>query len=128
MQVNDVTDSRWPAALDLLDSGETWIGLGDLVLCCDLATERTRGRLHVEFPCRFDPLRGDGPAPDRLGHVATAGLARARELIGTACDVDPRFATLVARSDVLYEFVHDYGMGTLLVATARPEGPLTWKQ
>jgi len=26
------------------------------------------------------------------------------------------------------KFVCDYGMGTLLVATARPSGPLTWKQ
>lgn len=49
-------------------------------------------------------------------------------MIGSSCGTDQRFATLVAESDVLYEFVYDYGMGTLLVATARPEGPLTWKQ
>jgi hypothetical protein len=33
----------------------------------------------------------------------------------------------VAESDVLYEFMYDYGMGTVLVATARPTGQLTWK-
>ena len=114
--------------MDLLESGETWIGLGDLVLSCDPARDRYRRRLHVEFPCPVDPLRGDGPAPDRLGDVATSGLTRARDLIGGSCAADPRFAAFVGDSDVLYEFVYDYGMGTLLVATARPEGPLTWKQ
>lgn len=128
LQVNAVVDSRWSAALDLLESGETWIGLGNLILSCDAATAKTRRRLHVEFPCLSDPLRGDGPAPDRLGDVASDALVRARDAIGSACHADRRFSTLVADSDVLYEFVYDYGMGTLLVATARPEGPLTWKQ
>ena len=82
----------------------------------------------MEFPCPLDPLRGDGSAPERLGGVATTALTRARELIRSASKADPRFAALVADSDVLYEFVYDYGMGTLLVATARPDGPLTWKQ
>ncbi|HEX3929827.1 MAG TPA: hypothetical protein VHW64_03935 [Nocardioides sp.] len=116
------------AALDLLESGEAIVGLAELALCCDPATERTRRRLHVEFSCPFDPLRGDGPTPDRLGGVATTALTRARELIGDAVKADSRFAALVADSDVLYEFVYDYGMGTLLVATARLDGPLTWKQ
>ena len=107
LRINAVTDNRWPTALDLLEAGETWIGLGELVLSCDLATERDRRRLHVEFPCLFDPLRGDCPAHERLGDVALAALARARELVDTACDADPRFATLVADSDVLYEFVYD---------------------
>ena len=123
-----MTDSRWSVALDRLESGETSIGLGDLVLSCDPATDLSGRRLHVEFPCLVDPLRGDRPAPDRLSDVATAALARARELVGGACEADPRFAVFVADADVLYEFVYDYGMGTLLVATARPEGPLTWKQ
>lgn len=128
LHVDGVTDRRWVAGLDLLESGEATIGLAELALSCDAATERTRRRLHVEFPCPLDPLRGDGPTPDRLGGVATNALTRARELIGDAVKADSRFAALVADSDVLYEFVYDYGTGTLLVATARPDGPLTWKQ
>jgi hypothetical protein len=128
MHVEAVTDSRWAVALDLLESGETSIGLADLVLSSDPATDQVGRRLHVEFPCPVDPLQAGGPPSARLGDVADAALTRARGLIGTACDAAPRFQALVAHSDVLYEFVYDYGMGTLLVATARPSGPLTWKQ
>jgi hypothetical protein len=128
LQLNELAGSRWSAALDLLEAGEGTVGLGDLLLFSDLGSGQTSRRLHVEFPCPFDPLRGDGPAPDRLAHVANTALARARDAIAGASDVDARFAALVTGSDVLYEFVYDYGVGTLLVATARPEGPLTWKQ
>jgi len=128
MHLETVNDQRWVAALELLESGEAVIGLGDLVLSCDLATDRVGRRLHIEFPCPSDPLQAGAPPSIRLGGVANSELSRARALISSACDADPRFQALVADSDVLYEFVHDYGMGTVLVAAARPSGPLTWKQ
>lgn len=126
MHLEATTDSRWAVALELLESGQTWIGLADLVLSCDPATDRVRRRLHVEFPCPVDPVYAGSPPSARLGDLANAALNRARELIGTTCDTDPRFRTLVAESDVLYEFA--YGQRGLLVATGRPSGALTWRQ
>jgi hypothetical protein len=40
---------------------------------------------------------------------------------------DACFQALGAESDVFYEFVYDYGMGSVLVATAGPLGPLRWE-
>jgi hypothetical protein len=64
---------------------------------------------------------------EQLHALGNHDLEEARGLIQSACEKDVRFAALVADSGVVYEFVHDYGMGTLLVATARRSGPLDWK-
>ena len=69
LHVDAATGTRWSVALELLESGESPIGLGHLDLSADPATDRAGRRLHVEFPCLADPLRGDAPAPDRLGAV-----------------------------------------------------------
>lgn len=98
-----------------------------MILSCEAATGRADRRLHIEFPCPFEPLSARGPARERLSQPAERSLGEARELIDSAREASARFAALLASADVLYEYVHDYGMGTLLVATARPTGPLTWK-
>jgi hypothetical protein len=64
---------------------------------------------------------------EQLQAMGNRALEAARSLIQSVCDEDARFAALVAGAGVVYEFVHDYGMGTLLVATARRSGPLSWK-
>lgn len=56
--------------------------------------------------------------------VAPRRVSRPAE---SATASDARFAALLQQSDVFYEFVHEHGMGSLLIATARPSGPLTWK-
>jgi len=78
--------------LDILAAGgEGAIGLGDLTLFSDPATERAVRRLHVAFPCPSDPLEGDMPTSERLGDVGDTALARARALVGRACQADSRF-------------------------------------
>jgi hypothetical protein len=113
--------------VDVLESGEASVGLAELVFACDPSTQREGRRLHVEFPCRSDPLGAGGSARERLGALGEHELARARKVVQDACDADTRFATLVEQSNVIFEYVYDYGMGTLLIATARPSGPLTWR-
>jgi hypothetical protein len=126
MQVDSVGGPRWAAAMDVLKSGEASVGLAELVFASDPATEREGRRLHVEFLCRSDPLGAGGSARERLSAMGEHELVRARKVVQDACDADARFATLVEQSNVIFEYVYDYGMGTLLVATARPSGPLTW--
>ena len=64
---------------------------------------------------------------EQLHSLGNRDLEDARSLIQSVCEEDSRFAALVADSGLVYEFVHDYGMGTLLVATARRSGPLNWR-
>src|SRR5450755_2335058 len=113
--------------MDLLDSGEASGGLAELVFASDPVTEREGRRLDVEFPCLSDPLGSGGPARERLSAVGEHELARARKVVQDACEADARFAGLVEHADLIFEYVYDYGMGSLLVGTARPSGPMTWR-
>ena len=61
---------------------------------------------------------------ERLHALGEHHLKAARTLIASVCKKDSRFGALVAESGVGYEFGHDYGMGTFLVATARQKGSL----
>lgn len=127
LSVDQLDGPRWELALDLLQRGEAAVNLRGLVLRADTATAKTGRRLHVEFDCPFDPSQVGKSPHDRLESVARHDLQEARQTIQTACDEDERFATLVADSGVVYEFVHRYGMGALLVATAGRSGDLSWR-
>jgi len=78
MHLEAVSDPRWAAALDLLESGEAAIGLSDLTLSCDPATDRIDHRLQVEFPCLVDPVSGGAPPSSHFAEVARSSLGRAR--------------------------------------------------
>ncbi|GAA0950601.1 hypothetical protein GCM10009554_50770 [Kribbella koreensis] len=127
IQVEGVDDPRWAVALELLVSGEAAIGLSGLRLSSDPPTPAAGRRLQIEFPCPVDPVRGHAPPSSYLAELARSSLERARALIANASAGDSPFRMLVAESDLLYEFVYDYGTGTLLLATARPTGPLDWR-
>ena len=127
LSVESPAGSRWDLALDLLERGEAAVGLGNLLLRSGPATPKAGRRLHVEFACPSDPALSMESRREQLHALGTRDLEDARRLIQSVCKKDSRFAALVADSGVVYEFVHDYGMGTLLVATARRSGPLDWK-
>lgn len=118
---------RWELALQLLRDGEQAVEVRGLVLNTDPPTAKAQRRLHVEFECPFDPSQvGKGPH-ERLRSVAERDLSQARAVIAEVCAEDERFAALVEESGVVYEFVHRYGMGALLVATAGASTDLTWR-
>ena len=124
--VDRLDGPRWELALNLLRSGGGAVNLNGLVLSTDPATPATSRRLHVEFECPFDPSLVNRAPHERLRVVAEDDLGRARATI-EACSMDERFSALVAGSGVVYEFVHRYGMGSLLVATAGQTGDLSWR-
>jgi len=127
LSVESLDGPRWELALELLERSEAFVVVRGLTLNTDPPTAKTARRLHIEFDCPFDPSQV-GKAPDeRLRLFAERALAAAREIITSAGDEDDRFAALVAESGVVYEFVHRYGMGALLVATAGRSGPLSWR-
>lgn len=127
LSLDTLDGPRWELALDLLQRGEGAVNLRGLVLRTDPATAKARQRLHIEFDCPFDPSQVGKSSHDRLESVATQDLEGARHTIETACAEDERFADLVADCGVVYEFVHRYDTGSLLVATAGRAGDLSWR-
>ena len=127
LNVKVLEGPRWDLALHLLQTGEGAVGIGELVLTADPATEKAGRRLHIQFPCPFDPSQVGKLSNDQLRSLGIRDLELARETVSSACVVDPRLAALVADSGVVYEFVHQYGMGGLLVATAGRTGDLSWR-
>lgn len=125
--VDRLDGPRWELALDLLQNGGGGVSLNRLVLSTDPATAATGRRLHVEFECPFDPSLVNQANHERLRFAAEDDLSSARATIDSACGRDERFSALVAGSGVVYEFVHRYGMGSLLVATAGRTGDLSWR-
>ena len=127
LSVERLEGPRWDLALQLLRDGEAAVRLRGLVLNGDPPKAKTQRRLHVAFDCPFDPSQvGRGPH-ERLKSVAELDLREARDVIARTCADDQRFATMVEESGVVYEYVHRYGMGALLVATAGASGDLNWR-
>jgi hypothetical protein len=127
LSVDTLAGPRWELALELLEKRDGIVNLRGLLLYTDPPTAKVGQRLHVEFDCPFDPSQVGKAPHEQLKSIAERELRNAREIIAAACDEDDRFASVVAQSGVVYEFVHRYGMGGLLVATAGRSGDLTWR-
>jgi hypothetical protein len=127
LTIDDATGPRWDAAIQLLANGEAPIQIGVLVLSSDPASANEPRRLHVEFDCPYDPSQVGKAPQERLGLVAQRDLDAARQSVDDLCRADERFATLMAESGLVYEYVHRYGMGALLVASAGATGDLNWR-
>jgi hypothetical protein len=127
LTIDRLEGSRWDLALQLLETGEGAVNLRGLVLRVDQATPKSGRRMHIEFECPIDPSQVGRAQHERLAHAAERDLQAARETIGLACRADERFAALVSDSGLVYEYVHRYGMGALLVATAGQSGEMSWR-
>ena len=98
-----------------------------LVFQADPETATSTRRVHIEFDCPFDPSQVGQAPSDRLRAIGARQLDEARQIVAALCAADDRFTTLIEGSGVVYEFVHRYGMGALLVATAGRSGDLSWR-
>lgn len=127
LSIDRLDGPRWELALPLLETGDGAVNLRGLVLRVDLATAKTGRRMHIEFECPFDPSQVGRAQNERLSSLAQQDLQAARQILEMACRENERFAVLVADSGLVYEFVHRYGMGALLVATAGRSGDLSWR-
>lgn len=66
--------------------------------------------------------------PDRVSEeMARAAMARAVSQIQAIVATDPRLGELLDRFGSVYEYVHDCGMGRVLVAVSQGEGDLVWR-
>jgi len=120
LNVSAADGDRWELALNLLETGDAPVRLGSITLCRDVGAPNADGHIHIEFPCLHDP---DRITPEAGAH----DLDSARSVVQAASAADHRFALLLHRFGFIYEYVHDYGMGGVLLATAREDGSLTWQ-
>lgn len=127
LSIDRLDGPRWELALQLLATGDGAVNLHGLVLRVDPATAKTGRRMHIEFECPFDPSQVSTAKNERLASLAQQDLQAARQTLEMACREDERFAALVADSGLVYEFVHRFGMGALLIATAGRSGDLSWR-
>lgn len=123
--VDETEGQRWRAALEILAEGGyiVWRGMG-LTLRANIGKGRPRvgPRLFVRVMSIWEP---EHVSPAR----AESELRRAQAELEELKSESPAFATLVSGRPVSYELLHDYGMGTVLLATWTDKGfEYKWKR
>ena len=110
--------SRWDLALELIESGEAAVRLGEVEIRRDVAGPSAGGVIRMT-------MRVDERAHREQGQ---ASLLRGRRIVDQAASVDPRFARLLDEHGYRWEIVDDYGMGTTLLGEADGRGgDLLWR-
>lgn len=125
LAVDEAAGQRWQAALEILAEGGyiLWRGIG-LTLRAHIGKGRSRirPRLFVRVSSAWEP---DLLTPLR----AEAELRHAQAELQELKTESPDFARLVSGRPVCYELLHDYGMGSVLLATSSEEGfEYRWKR
>jgi hypothetical protein len=116
LHVSELSGARWVLAKSLLDSGEAPVLLGNVQLWRSTSGPEADGRISVS-------VRVGERAPESS---AREDLRRAHETIDAVVATDPEFAELLQTSHPRWELVHDYGKGTVLIATEDEAGNLVW--
>lgn len=91
--------------------------MGWLTLYRDAVGPAHDGLIHVVVDC---PNKPDQVTEE----MARAALTRAISQIQATIASDPRFGELLDRFGSVYEYVHDYGMGGVLVAMGDGNGDI----
>jgi hypothetical protein len=125
LAVAEAAGQRWQAALVILAEGGCilWRLIG-LTLRAHIGKGQWRigPRLFVRLLSALEP---DSMTPSR----AEAELRRAQAELEDLKTVSPDFARLISGRPESYELLHDYGMGSVLLATSSEEGfEYRWKR
>jgi len=116
LQVSEPSGERWELAKSLLDSGEAPVMLGNIQLWRSTSGPGADGRISVTVRV--------------ADHVSEAfardTLRQAHEVVAAVAATDSEFARLLRLHDCRWELVHDYGMGTVLVASEDADGNTVW--
>ena len=90
---------------------------GDLQLRRETSGPHADGRIHISVAV--------GESVSEA--AARKSLRKAHDQIHTVAAIDETFANLLRDHRSQWELVHDYGMGTVLIATEDEEGNLVWQ-
>ena len=122
MRVDDLQSNRWPAALDLLCDGRGRIELGDLVSI----TWWTHG-VGADARVRVD-IYSSGDPRFVTRSKALREITEGRELVDAAGAAHPRLQRLLDEEPVCWEYVYDYGKGSVRIATVSDGGAVDWAE
>jgi hypothetical protein len=105
-------------ALDLVESGEDSVELGDSVsIRREVGFPEADGKVHFT-------VWADGVDPEHA--QAEAQVDRARALIADIAFDDERLKSLLTTFGATWELAHDYGMGSVSLAQVTEDGVLHW--
>jgi hypothetical protein len=124
LNVDEATGRRWQAALELLEAGGYifWRGIG---LTLRAHTGHGRSRVGPKVFVRvFSLWQPENMTPSRAEAALRRAQAELKDLEAESSD----FAKLIAGRPMSFELLHDYGMGSVLLASWTDEGfKYEWK-
>ena len=116
LQVHELRGPRWELAISLLESGEAPVLLGNVQLWRSTSGPQADGRIQVTVE-----------VGERASEaVARDALRQAHETVDAAAASDEVFAKLLLEHRPRWEVVHNYGMGTTLVASQDRDGNVVY--
>ncbi len=118
LMVDEPRGQRWDLALDLLSNGPALVALGPgLLLFRDTAGPASDGHIHIEVLSASSSSSREA-AQGRVDQLRTTVAQIAAE--------DLRFAFLIDRCGVVWEYVEDLDTSRVRLAEIDPDGVLLW--
>ena len=108
-------------ALDLLREGSEAVQIDQVVLRRDAVGAHADNHIHAAILPTYEPL-------SLTKRQADEDIQGGRALIRDLIAADSRFAALATQHGVTIEYVHDYGMGSVLLARIADDGSVSWQE
>lgn len=121
LTVDEPQGQRWDLALDILSNGPDLVSLGPgLLLNRDTAGPASDGHIHIAVLADSE----NRPSKD----AAQTQVNICRDLIEQIAESDDRFASLLSRLGVVWEYAGDDGSATFRLAGIDTNGVLVWPE
>ena len=119
LRIDQPSGERWDLALDLIESGDEFVMLGDgLQIHRHVGWPDADGRIHIGVLADADHLAEK--------HEAQRRVDQARERVTQLTLADERLRSVLERHDVVWEYAGDDGSATWLIAAISEDGMLIW--
>ena len=119
LRIDEPSGERWDLALNLIESGEDFVMLGDgLQVRRHVGWPDADGRIHVG-------VLDDGDHPSERSE-AQRRVDQAREQVTQLALADERLRSVLDRHGVVWEYAADDGSATWLIAAISESGSLIW--
>jgi hypothetical protein len=119
LRIDQPSGERWDLALDLIESGDEFVMLGDgLQIHRHVGSPNADGRIHIGVLDDADHLA--------KRHEAQRRVDQARERVTQLALADERLRSVLERHGVVWEYAGDDGSATWLIAAISEDGVLIW--
>jgi len=119
LRIDQPSGERWDLALDLIESGDEFVVLGDgLQIYRHVGSPDADGRIHIGVLDDAHHLAES--------HEAQRRVDQARERVTKLALADQRLRSVLERHGVVWEYAGDDGSATWLIAAISEDGVLIW--